>query len=74
MTPSEASTHPSQGKTDRTTQKLHQSEKESASDNPSYVRLAMRNMVKKGGKSLLHFALSAFGLLSLLIGLAYLTR
>lgn len=68
MTPSEASTHPSQGKTDRTTQKL------SANDNPSYVKLAMRNMVKKGGKSLLHFALSAFGLLSLLIGLAYLTR
>ena len=39
-----------------------------------YVKYAMKNMVKKGGKSLKHFALSAIGLLSLLIGLAYLTR
>ena len=39
-----------------------------------YVKYAMRNMVKKGGKSLKHFALSAIGLLSLFIGLAYLTR
>ncbi|NEP62785.1 MAG: DUF3285 domain-containing protein [Symploca sp. SIO2G7] len=41
---------------------------------PSYVKLAMRNMVKKGGKSLYHFFLTATGLLGLLIGLAYLTR
>lgn len=41
---------------------------------PSYVKLAMRNMVKKGGKSLFHFFLSAVGLLTLLVGLAYLTR
>jgi hypothetical protein len=41
---------------------------------PSYVKLAMRNMVKKGSKSLFHFGLSAVGLLGLLIGLAYLTR
>ncbi|NJR38320.1 MAG: DUF3285 domain-containing protein [Leptolyngbyaceae cyanobacterium CSU_1_4] len=41
---------------------------------PSYVKLAMRNMVRKGGTSLYHFALSAIGLLTLLIGLAYLTR
>ncbi|MEM9906810.1 MAG: DUF3285 domain-containing protein [Cyanobacteria bacterium P01_D01_bin.44] len=41
---------------------------------PSYVKLAMRNMVKKGGKSLFHFSLTATGLLGLLIGLAYLTR
>jgi Protein of unknown function (DUF3285) len=39
-----------------------------------YVKYAMRNMVKKGGKSLQHFALSAIGLLSLFVGLAYLTR
>jgi hypothetical protein len=31
-------------------------------------------MVKKGGKSLFHFSLSAIGLLGLLVGLAYLTR
>ncbi len=41
---------------------------------PSYVKLAMRNMVKKGGKSLYHFALTTLGLLGLLVGLAYITR
>lgn len=41
---------------------------------PSYVKLAMRNMVRKGGKSLTHFALTTVGLLGLLVGLAYLTR
>ncbi len=39
-----------------------------------YVKYAMKNMVKKGRKSLTHFALSAIGLLSLFVGLAYLTR
>ncbi|MBE9060188.1 DUF3285 domain-containing protein [cf. Phormidesmis sp. LEGE 11477] len=41
---------------------------------PSFIKLAMRNMVKKGGTSLYHFFLSFVGLLGLLIGLAYLTR
>jgi len=41
---------------------------------PSYVKLAMRNMVRKRGTSLYHFALTTIGLLSILIGLAYLTR
>lgn len=40
----------------------------------SYVKLAMRNMVRKRGTSLQHFALTTFGLLGLLVGLAYLTR
>jgi Protein of unknown function (DUF3285) len=40
----------------------------------SYIKLAMRNMVKKRGKSLQHFFLSTAGLLVLFIGLAYLTR
>lgn len=39
-----------------------------------FVKYAMRNMVKKGGKSLQHFALSAIGLLALFIALAYLTK
>jgi hypothetical protein len=34
----------------------------------------MINMVRKGGTSLKHFALTAVGLLSVLVGLAYLTR
>ncbi|MEO1147334.1 MAG: DUF3285 domain-containing protein [Cyanobacteria bacterium J06638_22] len=41
---------------------------------PSYVKLAMRNMVKKGGKSLFHFTLTTVALLSILVGLAYVTR
>lgn len=41
---------------------------------PSYVKLAMRNMVRKGGKSLFHFGLTTMGLLGFLIGMAYLTR
>jgi Protein of unknown function (DUF3285) len=39
-----------------------------------FVKYAMRNMVKKGGKSLQHFALSAIGLMTLFVGLAYLSR
>ncbi|MGJ3246169.1 MAG: DUF3285 domain-containing protein [Elainellaceae cyanobacterium] len=41
---------------------------------PSFVKLAMRNMVRKGGKSVFHFFLTAFGLLAILVSLAYLTR
>lgn len=41
---------------------------------PSYVKLAMRNMVQKRLTSLKHFALTTIGLLTVLVGLAYLTR
>jgi hypothetical protein len=41
---------------------------------PSYVKLAMRNMVKKGATSLKHFALTTIALISILVGLAYITR
>lgn len=41
---------------------------------PSYVKLAMRNMVRKGGKSLFHFTLTVSALVALLVGLSYLTR
>jgi len=40
----------------------------------SFVKLAMRNMVRKGSKSLFHFSLTSVGLLGLMVGLAYLTR
>ncbi|MCG9891970.1 MAG: DUF3285 domain-containing protein [Thermosynechococcaceae cyanobacterium MS004] len=40
----------------------------------SYVKLAMRNMVRKSRQSLTHFALTTFALLGVLVGLAYLTR
>ena len=41
---------------------------------PTFVKLAMRNMVRKGGKSLFHFGLTIVGLLAVLVGLAYVTR
>jgi hypothetical protein len=41
---------------------------------PSYVKLAMRNMVRKRGTSLKHYFLTATGLLAFLIGVSYLTR
>jgi Protein of unknown function (DUF3285) len=47
---------------------------ETEKTDPSFVKLAMRNMVRKGGKSLFHFALSSIGLIGLFVGLAYLTR
>ena len=40
----------------------------------SYVKLAMRNMVRKGRQSVWHFFLTTVGLMSLLVGLAYLTK
>jgi hypothetical protein len=45
-----------------------------AEPKPSYVKLAMRNMVRKRGLSLQHFFLTTVGLLAVFIGLAYLTR
>ncbi len=41
---------------------------------PSFVKLAMRNMVRKGRQSLLHFGLTAVGLSSLLLLLAWFGR
>jgi|GEM_PF-434903 len=46
----------------------------SSEPKPSYVKLAMRNMVKKRGLSLQHFFLTAIALLGFLVGLSYLTR
>jgi Protein of unknown function (DUF3285) len=46
----------------------------SHSAKPSYVKLAMRNMVRQGSKSLFHFTLTLIGLIGLLVALAYLTR
>jgi len=42
--------------------------------NPSFVKLAMRNMVRKGRQSLLHFGLTALGLSGFLVLIAWLGR
>ena len=47
---------------------------EASKPKDSYVKLAMRNMVRKGRQSLWHFFLTTVGLLGLLVGLAYLTK
>ena len=58
------------------TQKNQETQNPDEIPNPqdSYVKLAMRNMVKKKGVSLKHFFLTVFGLLTFLIGMSYLTR
>ena len=66
----------SASKTTASTSDATTTESESAAQEPqaSYVKLAMRNMVRKRGTSLFHFFLTTVGLLTVLIGLAYLTR
>jgi hypothetical protein len=70
-TPSELSDRP-----ESETAPLTESQPSEAPESPkdSYVKLAMRNMVRKRGTSLKHFFLTTAGLLGLLVGLAYLTR
>jgi hypothetical protein len=50
------------------------SEATAPGENPSFVKLAMRNMVRKGRQSLLHFGLTAAGLLGFLTLVAWLGR
>jgi hypothetical protein len=45
-----------------------------AAASPSFVKLAMRNMVRKGRQSLVHFGLTAIGLVGFLVLLAWLGR
>ena len=47
---------------------------EATEPKPSFVKLAMRNMVRKGGKSIYHFSLTTAGLLGFFVLMAYLTR
>ena len=41
---------------------------------PSFIKLAMRNMVRKGGKSLFHFSVTFFILMGIIILLATLGK
>ncbi|MGA7936981.1 MAG: DUF3285 domain-containing protein [Kovacikia sp.] len=73
-TPVEVSETPVEVAETRVSETSEVSETPPASPPPSYVKLAMRNMVRKRGTSLMHFALTTVGVLGLFIGLAYLTR
>jgi hypothetical protein len=50
------------------------SEPQAPKENPSFVKLAMRNMVRKGRQSLFHFGLTALGLTGFLVLIAWLGR
>ena len=41
---------------------------------PSFVKLAMKNMVRKGNQSLFHFALTAVGFIGFILLLAFFVR
>ncbi|EAR17409.1 DUF3285 domain-containing protein [Synechococcus sp. W2B2] len=41
---------------------------------PSFVKQAMRNMVRKGSKSLFHFGLTATGFIGFILVVAWLGR
>ena len=43
-------------------------------ENPSFTKLAMRNMVRKGKLSLLHFGLTALGFVGFIVLVAWLGR
>jgi hypothetical protein len=43
-------------------------------ENPSFTKLAMRNMVRKGKLSLTHFGLTALGFVGFIVLVAYLGR
>tara|TARA_B100001029_G_scaffold175104_1_gene176121 strand:- start:1190 stop:1381 length:192 start_codon:yes stop_codon:yes gene_type:complete len=46
----------------------------SATPPPSFVKLAMKNMVRKGSQSLYHFGLTAFGFLGFILLVAFLGK
>ncbi|MFM7362259.1 MAG: DUF3285 domain-containing protein [Cyanobium sp.] len=47
---------------------------ETPAPSPNFMRSAMRNMVRKGRQSLLHFGLTAVGLTAFLVLIAWLGR
>jgi hypothetical protein len=47
---------------------------QATAENPSFVKLAMRNMVRKGRQSLFHFGLTAVGFLGFITLIAWLGR
>jgi hypothetical protein len=49
-------------------------EPQASEKNASIVKLAMRNMVRKGRQSLVHFGLTALGLSGFLLLIAWLGR
>ena len=53
---------------------LNQSSSEKRTPAPSFVKLAMKNMVRQGSKSLIHFGLTAITLIGFILLLAVLAK
>jgi hypothetical protein len=49
-------------------------EPQATGESPSFVKLAMRNRVRKGRQSLFHFGLTAVGFLGFIVLIAWLGR
>ncbi len=49
-------------------------QKTKLTSSPSFVKLAMKNMVRKGSQSLLHFALTAVGFIGFITVIAWFAR
>ena len=56
------------------TSELQTAAPRSAEPPPSFVKLAMRNMVRKGRQSLLHFGLTAVGFIGFILLVAWFGR
>ena len=59
---------------DSSPSKAQSDEKGKGAPPPSFVKLAMRNMVRKGGQSLFHFGLTAAGFIGFILVVAWLGR
>ena len=51
-----------------------QAQAQAQGENPSFTKLAMRNMVRKGKLSLVHFGLTALGFVGFIVLVAWLGR
>ncbi len=56
------------------TNKVNQDSQMAQSTAPSFVKLAMKNMVRKGNQSLFHFGLTTIGFLGFILLIASLAR
>ena len=55
-------------------QESNEKKQSQASPPPSFVKLAMRNMVRKGSQSLMHLSFTAIGFLAFIILIAWFGR
>ena len=69
-----ASSQPASGANPEANQAANAAGRPNTGENPSFTKLAMRNMVRKGRQSLFHFGLTAAGFLGFITLIAWLGR